>query len=339
MTDTLEIFGTEYSGVTGIKATDDNDNVKTYIRPQGTKTIDSSGTTDVTTYENASVPSAEYLTGIDYNYFTDNNIRKWHVRGKTELDTGEGDAEGWLSEGTNYGEYVVYNAIAKNTTVTPTESSQTIGGSNYMMEGAVTVSAMPSGTAGTPTATKGAVNNHSISVTPSVTNTTGYITGSTKTGTAVTVTASELVSGSETKTANGTYDVTNLASLVVNVSDSGMVIATASTTLNAASTSISFTGLSGEPTSFFICSSADLTTGGTKAAAVVFDGTNVIGQTITSQVTYDGTNFSKSYNGGTLTVTGTASFQANTYTLVYTYGGTSANLGTADVQVGSGAPR
>ena len=78
-----------------------------------------------------------------------------------------------------------------------------------------------SGTAGTPTATKGTVSNHSVSVTPSVTNTTGYITGSTKTGTAVTVSASELVSGSETKTANGTYDVTNLASLVVNVSGGG----------------------------------------------------------------------------------------------------------------------
>lgn len=77
-----------------------------------------------------------------------------------------------------------------------------------------------SGTAGTPTATKGSVSNHSISVTPSVTNTTGYITGSTKTGTAVTVSASELVSGSETKTENGTYDVTNLASLIVNVSGS-----------------------------------------------------------------------------------------------------------------------
>lgn len=74
-----------------------------------------------------------------------------------------------------------------------------------------------SGTAGTPTATKGAVSNHSISVTPSVTNTTGYITGSTKTGTAVSVSASELVSGGETKSANGTYDVTNLASLVVAV--------------------------------------------------------------------------------------------------------------------------
>lgn len=78
--------------------------------------------------------------------------------------------------------------------------------------------AVSNGTAGTPTATKGTVSNHSVSVTPSVTNTTGYITGSTKTGTAVSVSASELVSGSETKTANGTYDVTNLASLVVNVS-------------------------------------------------------------------------------------------------------------------------
>ena len=78
--------------------------------------------------------------------------------------------------------------------------------------------AVSSGTEGTPTASKGTVSNHSVSVTPSVTNTTGYITGGTKTGTAVTVSASELVSGSETKTANGTYDVTNLAELVVNVS-------------------------------------------------------------------------------------------------------------------------
>ena len=79
------------------------------------------------------------------------------------------------------------------------------------------------GTEGTPTATKGTVSNHVISVTPSVTNTVGYIYGGTKTGTAVTVSASELVSGSETKTANGTYDVTNLAELVVNVSGGGSV--------------------------------------------------------------------------------------------------------------------
>ena len=145
-------------------------------------------------------------------------------------------------------------------TVTPTESEQTAVASGVYTTGAVKVGAISntyvgsavakksstdlsasgatvtapagyyaasasksvaSGTAGTPSATKGSVSNHSISVTPSVTNTTGYITGGTKTGTAVTVSASELVSGSETKTGNGTYDVTNLAQLIVNVAGGG----------------------------------------------------------------------------------------------------------------------
>ena len=77
------------------------------------------------------------------------------------------------------------------------------------------------GTEGTPTATKSTVTNNTIYVTPSVTNQGGYISGGTHSGTSVTVSASELVSGSETKTANGTYDVTNLAELVVNVSGGG----------------------------------------------------------------------------------------------------------------------
>lgn len=78
--------------------------------------------------------------------------------------------------------------------------------------------AVGSGTAGTPTAQKGSVSNHKIAITPKVTNGAGYIAGGEKTGNAVEVSASELVSGSETKTENGTYDVTNLASLIVNVS-------------------------------------------------------------------------------------------------------------------------
>ena len=77
-----------------------------------------------------------------------------------------------------------------------------------------------SGTEGTPTASKGSVSNHSVAVTPSVTNTTGYIEGGTKTGTAVTVSASELVSGTKSVTANGTEDVTNYASVNVNVANS-----------------------------------------------------------------------------------------------------------------------
>lgn len=203
-----------------------------------------------------------------------------------------------------------------------------------------------SGTAGTPIAVKGTVSNHSVSVTPSVTNTTGYITGSTKTGTAANVSASELVSGNLPITQNGNnIDVTNYATVSVDVSgSSGMTVGTATATPATASSSISFTGLQGEPTSFYVVSASNLATGASpyKTASVVFDGTNVIGQYITNtnnaQMTYSSSAFSKSYSNGTLTITGTASnFQANQYKLVYTYGGSSTNIGTESVQVGSGA--
>ena len=154
------------------------------------------------------------------------------------------------------------------------------------------------------------------------------------------VTASELVSGSETKTENGTYDVTNLAEIVVDVSGGGsstIQVGTKTATLSAAASSIQFTGLSGNPTSFVVTSSADVSTGGTTAAAVAYDGSSVFGMDVTTQAEAD-TGFTKSYSSGTLTITATtASFQAHTYKLVYTYGGSSADIHTADVQVGSGA--
>ena len=78
------------------------------------------------------------------------------------------------------------------------------------------------GTAGTPSASKGAVSNHSLDVTPSVTNTTGWINGSTITGTPVTVSASELVSGDLAINANGNnIDVTNYETVSVNVPAGG----------------------------------------------------------------------------------------------------------------------
>ena len=87
--------------------------------------------------------------------------------------------------------------------------------------------AVSSGTAGTPTATKGTVSNHSISVTPSVTNSAGYISGGTINGTAVTVTASELASGNKAITENGTdIDVVGYSTVSVDVPSSGGVTVT-----------------------------------------------------------------------------------------------------------------
>lgn len=78
---------------------------------------------------------------------------------------------------------------------------------------------------GIPVATKGNVSNHSVSVTPEVTNVTGWITNTptaqnptgTVYGTPVSVSASELVSGTKSISANGTEDVTNYASVSVAV--------------------------------------------------------------------------------------------------------------------------
>lgn len=75
------------------------------------------------------------------------------------------------------------------------------------------------GSVGTPTATKGTVSNHTINVTPSVSHTNGWISNGTKTGTAVSVSASELVSGNLAISQNGNnIDVSNYATVSVNVS-------------------------------------------------------------------------------------------------------------------------
>ena len=155
---------------------------------------------------------------------------------------------GYISSGTAGNSNVSLTASVNtrsSSDLTASGATVTAPAGYYASQATKTVS---SGTEGTPTATKGTVSNHSVSVTPSVTNTAGYISGSTKTGTAVTVAASELVSGSETKTENGTYDVTNLASLVVNVSGGGSGLTLLKTyalgTLSTTSTSATDTGKS-----------------------------------------------------------------------------------------------
>ena len=214
MSDTLEVFGTEFQNVAGIKAYDDNSQLLTYIRPTGTKSITANGTgIDVTQYASVdvAVPSeSPSLQSKSKSYTPSESAQSETVSADAGYD---GLSSVSVSVGAISSSYVG-SAIDRRDSTDLSASGATVSvPAGYYASAAS--KAVASGTAGTPTATKGTVSNHQVSVTPSVTNQSGYITGSTKTGTAVTVSASELVSGSETKTANGTYDVTNLASLVV----------------------------------------------------------------------------------------------------------------------------
>lgn len=242
-------------------------------------------------------------------------------------------------------------SMQAKTNISPTTSSQTIyPDTGYAGLSSVQINAMPSGTAGTPTATKGTVSNHSISVTPSVTNTTGYITGSTKTGTAVTVSASELVSGSETKTANGTYDVTNLASLVVNVSGGGCGLTLLKTTslgsLSTSSTSATDTGKTMTVTGYndydvlVVDVSVDTTTNGrhtstvsmvylTGTSAVTTKNTYTVGSNKwNSKLSSSGTGSTRQSTSAYGVYVNAATVSSSTMTLTFYYRYNSNNTGT-----------
>ena len=227
--------------------------------------------------------------------------------------------------------------LTKTVSVTPTVSagyvsSGTAGNSSVSLTASVT--------------TKAAATYHP-STTDQTISASQYLTG-TQTIKAVTITnltAANIKKDVVVKIGDATDDdcVTTITGTYEG-SGGGAVLTvdTSTTTLNSAAASISFTGLAGEPTSFAVVSAADLATGASpwKTAAVIFDGTDLHGQTIrntsNAQVSYDGNAFSKTYSNGTLTITGSGTnFQANQYKLVYTYGG--SDIGTADVQVGSGA--
>ena len=116
------------------------------------------------------------------------------------------------------GEKVAGNKPSRNgTDVTVNDDTVSIPAGIY--DEAVSKS-VAAGTEGTPTATKGAVSGNAVQITPKVTNGKGFINGGVeKTGTPVTVTAAELVSGKKTIEQNGDdIDVTNFEKVKVAVS-------------------------------------------------------------------------------------------------------------------------
>lgn len=201
MSDNLTIFGTDYTSVTGIKAKGTGNGTLTYVRPTGTKSITANGTgIDVASYASVdvavptgSVPSLQSKTATPTT--------------SQQVITADSGYDGLSS--------VTVNAIPSQYIVPSGTKTITGAGTTDVTEYAS--ASIASGSV-TPTVTKGAVSsNHSIAVYPYADATQGFIGSGRFSGSAITISASELVSGSTTITENGTTDVTNLASVTVDI--------------------------------------------------------------------------------------------------------------------------
>lgn len=120
------------------------------------------------------------------------------------------------------------NFTTEAKTATPSTSVQIITpSSGFDGLSQVTIEAMPSGSLGLVTATKGSISNNTITITPQLSGgIQGYISETEKIGNAISVSASELVSGNLAITPTESTqekDVTNYATVNVGAIDSKYV--------------------------------------------------------------------------------------------------------------------
>lgn len=221
----------------------------------------------------------------------------------TGTATGGGSGDGYVwQDAQGY----VHLSDEEGTQITVDSLTITQGGTYTAPTGhAYSPVTVASGTAGTPTASKGTVSSHSITVTPSVTNTAGYISGGTLTGTGVTVSASELVSGTYSVTSSGTKDVTNYASASVPAGTEGTPTASKGTVSNH---SISVT-----PS---VTNTGGYITGSTKTGTAV---------TVSASELVSGTK-SISANGSSIDVTEYASVNVAVPTVTITQSGSNLSI-------------
>lgn len=126
MADTLEIFGTEFTNVAGFKATDSNSQTKTYVRPQGTKSITENGTgIDVSAY-----------ASVDVAVSSGSSKNTQVVQGTTRTTSSSMTAIGAEMTVTKTGTYDVYwSAFRSTTSGSYTYGTQLyVGGSAYGSE-------------------------------------------------------------------------------------------------------------------------------------------------------------------------------------------------------------
>lgn len=138
MSDTLNIFGTEYSGVTGIIASTPSETELTYVRPQGTLSITSAGNNiDVAQYATASVASgsATPAASISATGATVSTSTNTLTLTKSSVSNTPQVSAGFISSGTAGNSSVSLSATVTTkgaTTYTPATSNQTIASGTYL---------------------------------------------------------------------------------------------------------------------------------------------------------------------------------------------------------------
>ena len=308
--DTLEIFGTEYTNVTGIKATDDNDNVLTYIRPQGTKSITSNGTgIDVTAYasvdvsvsapsptlqtisksytptesqqtEAVSYDSANY-DGIDTVNVTVGAISSTYVgSGITQRDSTDLSASGaTVTAPSGYYASSATKTISSGS-ATPASSISATGAS--VSTGTNTLTLSKSSVSNTPQVSAGYISsgtagNSNVSLTASVT--TKGATTYTPTTTNQTIssgtylTGTQTISGDANLVAGNIKNGTTIFGVTGTYSGGGGSLSYDTKTATASDypTSLSFTSMKGEPKFFAVRLNAQVSSSGSTTYYYIVD--------------------------------------------------------------------
>lgn len=265
-----------------------------YIRPSGTYNINSNGEYDITNYANVEVDVAATIEPT-----IEPTIESLTITPTETQQIFNGTVDGYKP--------VTVNAISSTYIGSQIErrdaTDLTVSGGTIIVPVGYydeqVSKAVANGSLGTPVATKGTVSNHSISVTPSVTNTTGYVTGGTKTGTSVSVSASELVSGNLAITSNGTgINVANYSTVSVDVV-SNPNIETLTQTPSSNVASLSFT-VQGKPKVFFLKAYISQNY---YISMIRYNGTNILNWFYYNSSLYQNTSISSfTYNNNILTI-------------------------------------
>ena len=177
------------------------------ITPTGNIDITSAGTTDVTNYATATVAEANPYIYLQAEFITESGQRKWRATSLATAGIHYGYDEGYLDYGTYSGGTLTYGAIPSGTSVTPTESSQTIGNYKVVLEAPVTVNAIPSNYVGSGITQRDSTDLSANGAT--VTAPSGYYASSaTTTISSGSASAPSTISGTSASVSTGTNTLT-----------------------------------------------------------------------------------------------------------------------------------